>query len=352
MKKALSIAIIICLVLGLSGCGLSGSKEKTRYQAEFLDLFDTMTQIIGYSNDKDLFSKQVQYTYDNLKIMHQLYDIYDDFDGINNIKTINDNAGKAPVKVDQKIIDLLKFSKEVYNFSGGEVNVAFGSVLKIWHQYREAGIADPERAQLPPMNQLKAANQHININNMIIDEKNSTVYLSDPKMSLDVGAIAKGYATEQVSRMLADKWPGISILLSVGGNVKAVGMKDTGTKTVPWNVGITNPKDQSKMLMTLNVSDMSMVTSGDYQRYYTVKGKNYNHIIDPQTLYPATHCHAVTIVVRDSGLADGLSTAAFIMPLAQAKALIQSKGAEAVFVMNDGTLEYTSGFKAFILKME
>ena len=105
------------------------------------------------------------------------------------------------------------------------------------------------------------------------------------------------------------------------------------------------------MLMTLNVSDYSMVTSGDYQRYYVVDGKKYHHIIDPKTLYPASHCRAVTIVVPDSGLADGLSTAAFIMPVEDAKALVQSYGGEAVFVMNDGTLEYTSGFKSFILKM-
>lgn len=352
MKKVLAIAITLCLVLSLSGCGQTTAKEKTRYQAEFLDLFDTMTQIVGYSDDKDLFSKQVNFVYDNLKEMHQLYDIYNDYEGINNIKTINENAGKAPVKVDQKIIDLLNFSKEVYTISDGEVNVAFGSVLKIWHQYRESGMENPDRAKLPPMNLLEEANKHIDINKMIIDEKNMTVYLSDPEMRLDVGAIAKGYATERVSKMLNKEWPGISILLSVGGNVKAIGMKETGTKTIPWNVGITDPNEETAMLMTLNVSDCSMVTSGDYQRYYVVDGKNYHHIIDPKTLYPASHCRAVTIVVPDSGLADGLSTAAFILPLEQAKALVESQGAEAVFVMNDGTLEYTSGFKSFILKME
>lgn len=352
MKKVLAIAISLCLVLALSGCGQSEAKEKTRYQAEFLDLFDTMTQIVGYSDSEDLFSEQVDFVYDNLEDMHQLYDIYNDYDGVNNIKTINDNAGKAPVKVDQKVIDLLKFSKEVYDISGGSVNIAFGSVLKIWHDYRESGTANPDRASLPPMNLLEAANKHIDINNIVIDEKNSTVYLSDPDMRLDVGAIAKGYATERIADMLEEEWPGISILLSVGGNVKAIGMKETGTETIPWNVGITDPNDESAMLMTLNVSDYSMVTSGDYQRYYVVDGKNYHHIIDPQTLYPAAHCRAVTIVVPDSGLADGLSTAAFILPLEEAKALVQENGGEAVFVMNDGSLEYTSGFKAFILKMK
>ncbi len=351
MKKVFAIVITLCLVLALSGCGPSSSKEKTRYQAEFLDLFDTMTQIVGYSDSEDLFSEQVNYVYDNLKDMHQLYDIYNDYDGINNIKTINDNAGKMPVKVDQKIIDLLKFSKEVYDISGGSVNVAFGSVLKIWHDYRDAGSANPDRAVLPPQSLLEAANKHINIDDVVIDEKNMTVYLSDPEMRLDVGAIAKGYATEQAALLLESKWPGISILLSVGGNVKAIGMKETGTETIPWNVGITNPDDQSAMLMTLNISDSSMVTSGDYQRYYVVAEERYHHIIDPQTLFPATHCRAVTIVVPDSGLADGLSTAAFIMPVEKAKALVQSYGGEAVFVMNDGSLEYTTDFKSFILKM-
>jgi FAD:protein FMN transferase len=351
MRKVLAIVISLFLVLALSGCGPTAAKEKTRYQAEFLDLFDTMTQIVGYSDSEDLFSEQVNFVYDNLEGMHQLYDIYNDYDGVNNIKTINDNAGKAPVKVDKKIIDLLKFSKEIYDISDGSVNIAFGSVLKIWHDYRDDGAADPDRAKLPPQGLLEAANKHININDVIIDENKMTVYLADPKMRLDVGAIAKGYATEQVSKLLEDKWPGISILLSVGGNVKAVGMKETGTETIPWNVGIKNPDDQSAMLMTLNVSDDSMVTSGDYQRYYEVDGKIYHHIIDPKTLYPAAHCRAVTIVVPDSGLADGLSTAAFIMPVEDAKALVQSYGGEAVFVMNDGTLEYTSGFKAFILKM-
>jgi thiamine biosynthesis lipoprotein len=351
MKKMLAIIISLCLVLTISGCGQTAATEKTRYQAEFLDLFDTMTQIVGYSDSEELFSEQVNYVYDNLEEMHQLYDIYNDYDGINNIKTINDNAGKAPVIVDQKLIDLLKFSKEVYNLSDGNVNVASGSVLKIWHDYRDAGTANPDRAALPPQDLLEAANKHIDINNVIIDEENMTVYLSDPEIRLDVGATAKGYATEQVARMLESKWPGISILLSVGGNVKAVGMKETGKETIPWNVGITNPDDQSAMLMTLNVSDYSMVTSGDYQRYYMVDDKIYHHIIDPQTLYPATHCRAVTIVVPDSGLADGLSTAAFILPLDEAKALVQSQGGEAVFVMDNGSLEYTSGFKSFILKL-
>ncbi len=352
MKKVLSITLIICLVFALLGCSKSEAEEKTRYQAEFLELFDTMTQIVGYSTSEDLFSEQANYAYDNLKKYHQLFDIYDTYKGINNLKTINDNAGKAPVKVDQKIIDMLKFSKKVYSISDGQVNVAFGGVLKIWHDYRDAGSANPDQAELPPLSLLKKANKHTDINDMVIDEKNKTVYLKDPDMSLDVGAIAKGYSTEKVAQMLEKKWPGISILLSVGGNVRAIGMKDTGTETVPWNVGITNPDSEEDTLMTLKLSDASMVTSGDYQRYYTVDGVRYNHIIDPDTLFPATHCRAVTIVTQDSALADGLSTAAFILPLKQAKALIEREDAEAVFVMNDGSLEYTSGFKAYISKME
>lgn len=348
IQLKISIILIITLIAGmLAGC--AKETKLTRYDTEFLSLFDTASKIIAYTTNEAEFEKQSNFIYDELKVYHELFDIYNDYEGVNNIKTINDNAGFNPVKVDKKLIDLLLFSKEIYELTDGKVNIAFGSVLKVWHEYREAGIASPETAAIPSMEILLEANKHTDINKMIIDEQASTVYLEDKEMSLDVGAIAKGYSTEQVA-LAGENNEGITtMLLSIGGNVRSIGEK--GNKEGPWKVGVQNPdkEDGTSLIHTVALVDSSLVTSGDYQRYYFVNGKRYHHIIDPETLMPADHYRAVSIIAKDSGIADGLSTACFIMPLEEAKALIEKiDGTEAVFVMPDGSLEYTSGFKDYI----
>jgi len=345
-KKIIAIVLIFIITANLISC----SQTKKRYQAQFLELFDTVTTIIGYTKDEETFTEYVQMIYDDLEIYHQLYDIYNDYEGINNIKTINDNAGIAPVVVDKKIIDLLKFSKEAYEYTGGKVNVAFGAVLAVWHDYREAGIEDPESAALPPMGLLEEKAQHADINKVIIDENASTVYLEDPQMRLDVGAVAKGYATEQVARMLEEKGIG-GILMSVGGNVRAIGGR--AEKQKEWNVGVQNPdkeSDQQYILIT-RMMDMSLVSSGDYERYYTVDGKVYHHIINPETLMPAEYFKAVSIMCKDSGMADALSTAIFSMPLEEGKKLIESlDNTEALWIKKNGELVYSSGFENYVKK--
>lgn len=337
--------LTLALLLNTAACG---KQELTRYEATFLQLFDTKTTIVAYTNDKEKFAQHSKLIYDTLNEYHQLYDIYNSYEGINNIKTINDNAGKAPVKVDKRIIDLLKFSKEWYERTDGKVNVAFGAVLRIWHDYRERGMQDPDSAELPPMERLEEAARHTDINKMIINEEESTVYLADPEMSIDVGAVAKGYAAEQVSR-IAFEAGFKSGLISVGGNVRAIGAKGAGQD--PWNVGIQNPEEDQDQpnLHILNITDASLVTSGIYERYYTVDGTNYHHIIDPDTLFPSVGYKSVSILCRDSGMADALSTAVFNMDIDQGMRLIESlDGAEAFWVLSDGEFRYTSHFRDYI----
>lgn len=341
LKKIISIVLIITIALSLSSCT---SKQPKRYEAQFLTLFDTVTTIVAYAEDQKKLEEQLQWIYDELETYHRLYDIYNEYPGIQNIKTINDNAGKAPVKVDQKIIDLLIFSKKMYEETDGKVNVAFGSVLSIWHSYREQGIEDPVHAQLPPMDMLEEAALHTNIDLVYINEAESTVFLKDSKMLLDVGAIGKGYALEQVAKK-AESQGFTSGLISVGGNVCAIGGKyedDT-----PWNVGVENPnkEDTERTLATVFLKDQSLVSSGDYQRYYTVDGKLYHHIIDPDTLKPTNHYKSVSIISNSSGMADALSTAIFNMPLQEGMALIENyPNTEVYFVLSDDQIRYSKGF--------
>lgn len=347
VRKISAVVLTIILTMNLTACG---AKKTSRYEAEFLELFNTITKIVAYTDNKEEFKRYSQLIYDNLKKYHELYDIYNNYDGINNIKTINDNAGIAPVKVDKKIIDLIRFAQEWYEKTDGKMNIAYGAVLKIWHDYRTAGIEDPENAELPPMDKLGAAAKHTDINKIIIDEAESTVFLSDPDMSLDVGAVGKGYAVEQVAQIAIENGF-TSGLISVGGNVRAIGNKGESNK--PWNVGIQNPNMNSEQseLYILNLTDLSLVTSGVYERYYTVNEKKYHHIIDPETLFPSGYFTAVTIVCKDSGVADALSTAVFNMPFDQGFKFIEDlPDTEALWVLNNGEMKYSSHFKDFIKK--
>jgi thiamine biosynthesis lipoprotein len=346
-KKIISIILLILILISLTGCG---DKEPVRYQSEFIMLFDTVTRIVGYAKSKEEFTEYAQIIHDNLEEYHKLYDIYNDYEGINNIKTINDNAGIKPVKVDKKIIDLIKFSKDLYEKTNGKTNIAFGAVLSIWHEYRTIGIEDPANAALPSEEELRIASEHTNIEDIVIDEEHSTVFLSDPLMRLDVGAVAKGYATEQVSKIAKERGMN-SALLSVGGNVRAI--NNNVTSNEPWNVGIQNPDTQAEesVIKIVKLDDSSLVTSGDYERFYVVDGEKYNHIINPDTLYPAKYFTAISIICKDSGVADALSTAVFCMPFEEGLEFINSlPETEAMWIFSDTTIKYSDNFESFIKK--
>ena len=336
MKRLLSILLLCALLIGCSS--VREEPQQKQYTASFLDVFDTITSIAGKAESEEAFRVKTQTVHGALLEYHQLFDIYHDYDGVVNLKTVNDNAGIAPVKVDSRIIALLKDCKAYYELTGGKVNPAMGALLQLWHVARNDGINDPANAYLPQQDKLTEAAQHMDFNAVVIDEAASTVYISEPQVQLDVGAVAKGWAAQRV----AENAPA-GLLISVGGNVCATGPKDAnGT---PWVVGIQNPDGGDNYLHTLYLTKGSLVTSGDYQRAYVVDGELYHHIIDPVTLYPSTLWRSVTILCDDSGLADALSTALFLLPLEEGQALLEKTGAQAMWVNREGELFYSPGFQ-------
>ena len=359
MKRVLCILLVVCLLFSLTACGKKGglldkltkpftSASMEKFSAYSFDYFDTQTIITGYAESKEAFDAVANEALKQLGEYHRLYDIYGRYDGMENLCTINDlkDGAHRTVTVDQRIIDMLLYAREMYDKTDGMVNVAMGSVLKLWHDHRTVGMSDPAEASLPPMDKLKEAAQHTDITKMVIDDEANTVTLTDPAMRLDVGAIAKGYATERVAKWLESY--GVSgWLLNVGGNVRAVGKKPDGTT---WTAGLENPEDTSaEYLAYLSLSKEALVTSGSYQRYYIVDGKSYHHIIHPGTLMPAEGYLAVSIICPDSGMGDALSTALFCMSVAEGKALIDSmEHVEASWVTADGVHTVSDGWNKYV----
>lgn len=354
MRKIISLLLTIILIfVFLTGCqqGEEPATEQVyeKYSYTFLDTFDTVTQVVGYTETEEEFNKYAEKIHERMLKLHKLYDKYNDYEGINNIKTINDNAGVKPVKVDKDIINLILFSKEMYEDVGTQTNIAMGSVLKIWHDYRDEAESDPSNAKIPPMEDLIKANEHTDIDKIIVDVENSTVYLNDPLMSIDVGAVAKGYATEVVVQEIIEEGF-TSGIISAGGNIRAFGIPQDGIRN-KWGVGIQNPdsvigNSEESVLETVFLTDASVVTSGDYQRFYMVGDKVIHHLIDPKTLMPGDYFRAVSLVTEHSGRADFLSTAVFLLPYEEGRALVESlDGVEALWVMKDGTIETTDGMK-------
>lgn len=315
-------------------------------KASFYGTFDTIITVITYTEEEKQFDEYVGMIREEYQRLHRLYDNYNKYDGVNNVMTLNEEAAKGPVKVDKDLLDIVVFSQKHFQEALGKTNIGMGSVLRLWHDARDAageymsGLpngesewTDPDSnvtftAKLPEMAALQEANKYTNVFDIVADENNSTIFYKNDKVKMDVGAVAKGYATEVVAQKL-EKAGLKSALISAGGNVRSIGIPQDGRDA--WGVGVQNPRrdtNDPNSSITSEVlyigADTSVVTSGDYQRFYTVDGKKYHHLIDPVTLMPGTMHSSVTVVVKDSGMADYLSTAFFLANAEETKQLLDN----------------------------
>ncbi len=328
-------AILTALVIALASLWACTPAEKkiTPKSKTYYGFFGTSAcTIYDYTGkSQEEFSAVYRHFEDRLDFYHRLFDIYYEYEGMNNIATVNRMAGISAVKVDGELIEFLEYAIEMHRLTDGNMNIAMGSVLSLWHKYREEGVA------IPPEAELAEASKHTDIGCVVIDKEASTVYLSDPEMSLDVGALAKGYTAEKIAQSLKSR--GItSYVLDLGGNLRIIGTKPDGSG---WRTGVQNPDlaSDERYVYYLNVSDTSVVTSGDYQRYYTVNGVKYHHIINKDTLMPADYFTSVTVVTENSGLADTLSTALFNMDYESGVEVLSSLGdVSAIWVTEDGEI--------------
>ena len=172
MKKRYFCLIIAIFIIISTLCSCTLKKQKNKYTTHSMDYFDTVITITGYENSQEEFDAIANEMLEELSEYHRLYTIYHRYDGLENLCTINElvDGAHRTVTVDRRIIDLLLYAKEMYNTTDGIMNIAMGSVLSIWHNYRTIGKDNPEAASLPPMDELKAAAAHTDISKLIIDE--------------------------------------------------------------------------------------------------------------------------------------------------------------------------------------
>ena len=350
MKRNLIALVLISTLIMLTAC--SSPAEKTaqnpqRFTANFLGTFDAVVQVIGYTETEEDFSDYLEYIHQRFEHFHRLFDKYNDYEGINNIKTINDNAGKKPVQVEQEIIDLILLSKEWHGLTDGKVNIAVGSLLDIWDEKIKQAMSNPEQVTLPSKEELAAAAEHINIDNVIVDKEARTVFLAHENMSLDVGAIGKGFAAEVVGNEVFAMGFTSGVIIS-GGNWKALG-KPIRDDRDHWTVAVQNPDkpytlSEEGILRRIALRDESLDTGGDYQRFAYIEGLRVHHIIDPDTLMPGNYHRGVTVMTDRSDVADLISTGLFLLPYEKGRTLADSiEGVEALWVMPDGTIRATDG---------
>ena len=234
------------------------------------------------------------------------------------------NHGKAEIA--PETAQVLARGQEISQATGGALELTIAPLVDCWGWY-EGNTA------VPDSDALSQALSLVDGGSLTLHDNQAS--LSRSGMAVDLGCIAKGYTASHVAQMLSER--GISsALINLGGNVQALGAKPDGSD---WVIGIADAGDPAAYLATLSVSDCSVVTSGDYQRYFEEDGRRYHHILDPKTGYPTDNgLHSVTVVCDDGTLADGLSTALFVMGLSQAEAFWRSGvyEFEAVFQADEG----------------
>ena len=258
------------------------------------------------------------------------------FDTTSQTNQINQYAGEHPVKVDQEVFELIKRSKIISQLTQGAFDITYGSVDKrLWN-------FDQEMKALPDAETAARMVRLINYRNVIMDEKRGTVFLKEAGMRIGFGGIGKGYAAEMARRLLIQR--GVkSGVVNAAGDLTVWGYQPNGK---PWTIGIADPGSAKHPFSYLDITDMAVATSGNYEKYAEINGKRYSHIINPKTGYPATGLVSVTVFGPATEMCNAFSTSLMVMGKDAGLALLSSYEDYSCIIVSDKGKLYTSpGFR-------
>ena len=240
---------------------------------------------------------------------------------------INKNAGVSPVKVSEELFSLIQRALQISNLTDGAFDISYASMDKLWKY-------DGSMTQMPSKEAIKKSVAKVGYQDIIVDPKNSTVFLKNKGMKIGFGAIGKGYAADKAKKLLISN--GVSGgIINASGDINSWGSKPSGSS---WQVAITNPLNKNKAFAMLPIKD-AVVTSGNYEKYVTFNSRRYSHIIDPRTGYPSQGIISVTVFAPKAELADALATSVFVMGVETGIDRInQLKAVECIIITDTGTI--------------
>ncbi|CDI49098.1 FAD:protein FMN transferase [Clostridium tetani] len=322
-KKSLIYLVIFSLIFMLVGCN---KEEKVTTKENYL--LDTLIQLKVYGKNSEKATNEA------MDAISDIDDIMSPTKPTSDVTKINNSAGKDFVKINENTLEVIKTSIKYSKLSKGNFDITVGPLVKLW------GIGT-ENARVPSKEEIDAALKLINYENVLIDEENKSVKLKSPKEAVDLGGIAKGFAGDKAREILENK--GIKrAYLNLGGNIVTIGNKTDGT---PWNIGIQDPlSDRGEYFGIVRVSNKSVVSSGNYERFFIKDNKRYHHILNTKTGYPSeSGILSSTIISNKSIDGDALSTITFILGLEKSMEIIENiDGVDAIFVTTDKKVHTTS----------
>ena len=334
MKKIVTWLLIFASVLGLTSCNMNKNPKTERVIGYFSTAF-TVTDHSGLRNKK--FAALVDEVREELAYYDKLFDSEKEQDGMVNIATLNANAGMGTLEVSGDMIDFLGYCKEMYYLTDGIINITAGRLISIWNEYQSRGGESnhTEDEIITIESGLAEAKNHMNIDDLVIDEESRRVQILDKEMVLDVSAIAKGYVLERVTEELRDEGYD-KVVLDVEGSLTAIGEKGDGSA---FEVGIRNPDTKAKdpYIYRLEIRNTACAGAEAYGKNYEISGKINYQFFDMETFEVADNFSSVTVVAPDAALATALSHALFVMNFDEGKALLETlDGIRAVWVYTDG----------------
>ncbi len=294
-----------------------------------LKLMGNRFEISIVADDEAWANKRIDEAIEEIRRIEKLLTTFSD-DSQTNL--INANAGVKPVQVDKEAFDLIYRSKKISQLTQGAFDITYGSVDKrLWN-------FDTNMTSLPDKDTAKKLVRLINYNNIILDEKNCTVFLKEKGMRIGFGGIGKGYAAEMAKRLLQQQ--GVkSGVVNAAGDLTAWGNQPNRK---PWTIGIANPDAKHSVFSHLNITNVSVATSGNYEKFAIINGKKYSHTIDPKTGLPVSGIKSVTIICTNAEVADAMATPVMIMGIKTGLNMINQMKDIACIIIDDNNGIHTS----------